>query len=291
MMLGVTAAVGLLFCSTFIAGNTAQAQEYASKERARAAAGYYARSRAMLVAALDEFEQGRKYARPDLLIDSEDWRLKLITLTEELNRVIDPKPLITRDGVVFRANPRMIAREHDRVPHTVDGAQDSNIYGEEQRMKEIQKQRARMYRPEAAEKGEDDLSAAKKAPGAARGKSKAGITAKGIEKKPNHLSDDIEDLKNSEEQAKEADGGLDIATPETAAPSAAKAPVEPPVKSIVPNKAESEAIDNLVRDRLKSMESVSDAGAGAKEPPKAAEPKAKDDKGKTGTPAAEDDFE
>src|SRR5262245_45071890 len=77
---------------------------YASEQRHAAAIGHYARARTMLVEALAEFEEARKLARPDLLVDPEEWRLNVISRTEELNRLLDPKPRVTRDGVQFRAN-------------------------------------------------------------------------------------------------------------------------------------------------------------------------------------------
>ncbi len=140
-------ALGIIALSFCGAVPMAQAQDYASVERRNAAIGYYSRARALMVEALAEFEQGRKYAQPDLLIDTEEWRLTTITLTEQLNRVIDPKPRVTKDGVIFRANPRLIRREKHRLPPVPDGAQDSNIYGEQQRMKELQASRARLYKP------------------------------------------------------------------------------------------------------------------------------------------------
>ena len=42
---------------------------YASRERANSAVGHYARARAMCVETLEEFEAGRRYARPDLLLN------------------------------------------------------------------------------------------------------------------------------------------------------------------------------------------------------------------------------
>ncbi len=128
-----------------IGASEAQAQQqYASKNRTNAALGHYARARAMLVEALAEFEQGRKYARPDMLLDPEEWRLSIVSRTEELNRVIDPRPRVTRAGVQFRANKMLIRRERDRLPAVTDGAQDSNNYGEEQRKKELQATRAQL---------------------------------------------------------------------------------------------------------------------------------------------------
>ncbi|MCB0322075.1 MAG: hypothetical protein KDD69_00845 [Bdellovibrionales bacterium] len=145
-----TAIVLSLLLSSTLFSEDAQAQRYASKQRANAATGHYARARAMMVEALKEFEQGRRLARPDLLVDSEDFRLKLISLTEELNRVIDPKPRITRDGAVFRASPRMVRRERDALPPVPGGPLDSNVYGEEQRLHELEQARARMYQEQRA---------------------------------------------------------------------------------------------------------------------------------------------
>lgn len=140
-----------------VGASEAQAQQqYASKNRTSAALGHYARARAMLVEALAEFEQGRKYARPDMLLDPEEWRLSIVSRTEELNRVIDPRPRVTRAGVQFRANKMLIRRERDRLPAVTDGAQDSNNYGEDQRKKELQATRAQLANdsPSAAEVNE-----------------------------------------------------------------------------------------------------------------------------------------
>ena len=121
---------------------------YASEQRKNAAMGHYARARSLMVEALAEFEQGRKAARPDMLIDPEEWRLSIISRTEELNRVLDPKPRVTRDGVRFQANKLLIRREKDRTPPVADGAKDSNYAGEEQRRQDQRDSRARMEIPE-----------------------------------------------------------------------------------------------------------------------------------------------
>lgn len=94
---------------------SAHAQEYASTDRSSAALGHYARARSMLVEALAEFEEGRRLASPDMLIDSDLWRLNIVSRTEELNRVIDPKPRVTRNGIRFDENPRQI--RHDLNSH------------------------------------------------------------------------------------------------------------------------------------------------------------------------------
>jgi hypothetical protein len=129
----------------------AQRARYASEQRRNAAVAYYARARTMLVEALAEYEQGRRYAKPDLLHDPEEFRLTVISLTEQLNRLVDPHIRITRDGVRIKGNPRLIKRERDRLPPVPDGAQDANDYGEKRRMEEIQAARARLYEPDAVE--------------------------------------------------------------------------------------------------------------------------------------------
>ena len=122
----------------------AETERYASESRANAAVTYYARSRTMLVEALAEYEQGRKYARPDMLHDSEEFRLTLISLTEQLNSLVDPKIRITRDGVRVRANPRMIMRKSKRLPEVINGAEEANDNGEKRRLKRIQESRAKL---------------------------------------------------------------------------------------------------------------------------------------------------
>lgn len=85
----------------------------------------------MLVEALAEFEQARKIARPDMLIDPEEWRISIVSRTEELNRILDPKPMVTREGVRFHANPLLIRRERDRTPRPDEMARDNSYQGEE----------------------------------------------------------------------------------------------------------------------------------------------------------------
>ena len=75
--------LGIFFvCEPQLAMAQQYSSRYASVERTSAARGHYARARALLVEALAEFEQGRRLARPDMLIDSEEWRISLISRTE-----------------------------------------------------------------------------------------------------------------------------------------------------------------------------------------------------------------
>ena len=110
---------------------------YASPERQDAAVGHYARARSLLVEALAEFEQARSVARPDLLLDPEDWRLTIISKTEELNRLLDPQPRVTRSGVRFKASPELIRTDRSARASMGGGPQDSNYAGEAQIEKEL----------------------------------------------------------------------------------------------------------------------------------------------------------
>jgi hypothetical protein len=135
----------LIGAGSFIPSTASADTKYASKERSTISRAHMSRARTLLVEALAEFEEGRKYARPDLLLDSEDWRLRVVSLTEQLNRVIDPKPRVTREGAVFRTPPRFVKRERDHLPPVANGAKSRSDYGEKQRLKERQEARARLY--------------------------------------------------------------------------------------------------------------------------------------------------
>jgi hypothetical protein len=135
----------LIGAGSFIPSTVSADTKYASKERSTISRAHMSRARTLLVEALAEFEEGRKYARPDLLLDSEDWRLRVVSLTEQLNRVIDPKPRVTREGAVFRTPPRFVKRERDHLPPVTNGAKSRSDFGEKQRLKERQEARARLY--------------------------------------------------------------------------------------------------------------------------------------------------
>ncbi len=128
----------------------AEAQpRYASKERSHSAVAHYARARAMCVETLEEFEAGRSFARPDLMLDAEEWRLTMVSLCEKLNRLVDPKIRISSQGVQVASNPRMVRRAKDRLPAVVDGPEPRNDVGEEKRLLDKQEARARMFAPSA----------------------------------------------------------------------------------------------------------------------------------------------
>ncbi len=119
--------VALLSTSTV----TAQSQDYASADSIASASGHYARARAMLVEALAEFDQATKIASPDMLLDTEEWRLSVISRTEDLNRLLDPQPRVSRDGVRFKASGLHVQHERTRVPRPEPDPYTVNTAGED----------------------------------------------------------------------------------------------------------------------------------------------------------------
>ena len=107
--------VAFVLAFSFLGLTQAQAQQSISSdsERGGAAIGHYARSRALIIEALAEFELGKRLADPDMLLDSQQWRMTLDSRAEELNRVLDPKPRITRSGVRYKANSRLIREDRN----------------------------------------------------------------------------------------------------------------------------------------------------------------------------------
>jgi hypothetical protein len=85
----------------------------AGPEQATEAVAHYARARSLIIAALHEFDKGRKIASPSELLDPSQWRNTLIDRAEDLDRVLDPQPRATKGGIRFEADPRLLP-EADR---------------------------------------------------------------------------------------------------------------------------------------------------------------------------------
>ena len=94
--------------SAVLAPSTGIGLERASGEKLANAVGHYARARSLLIAAVNEFDKGYKIANPDAILDSKAWRGTLIDRAEELQKVLDPQPRVTRGGVKFSADPRLL---------------------------------------------------------------------------------------------------------------------------------------------------------------------------------------
>lgn len=80
----------------------------ASPEKMAEATGHYARTRSLLIAAIREWDKGVTTASPDGIINSSKWRAKLEGLTHDLEVILDPQPRITRGGVKYDADTRLL---------------------------------------------------------------------------------------------------------------------------------------------------------------------------------------
>jgi|GEM_PF-2008761 len=85
--------------------------ERADEETQAAAIGHYARSRSLLLAALREFDYGYKIAKPDAILNSKAWRESVISRAEELEKILAPQPRITKSGVRFSPDNRLLKSE------------------------------------------------------------------------------------------------------------------------------------------------------------------------------------
>lgn len=80
----------------------------ADNQNTTEAVAHFARSRSLIIAALHEFDKGRKLASPNQLLDPVQWRNTLIDRAEDLDRVLDPQPRATKGGIKFEADPRLL---------------------------------------------------------------------------------------------------------------------------------------------------------------------------------------
>jgi len=136
------------------------AEAYASPERMKVATGHYARARAMLVDALAEFDQAMSLASPDMLLDSEEWRLSVISRTEELNRVLDPKPRVSRHGVRFDADRLHVQQQRNKAPIPTPEPYTASYVGED----ELQARKKAKKLKEIAERNLEESRAASPEP-------------------------------------------------------------------------------------------------------------------------------
>lgn len=82
--------------------------EAAEGETLAKAVGHYARARSLLIEAVREFDRGAKTAKPDAILDSEEWRSSLVSRAEDLERILSPQPRVTKGGVKFEANTSLL---------------------------------------------------------------------------------------------------------------------------------------------------------------------------------------
>lgn len=80
----------------------------AEGEVLQSAVGHFARSRSLLVAAIREFDRGLKLVDPDSIVDVQRFRTTLLDRSEELERLLDPQPRVTRSGIKFSPDVRLL---------------------------------------------------------------------------------------------------------------------------------------------------------------------------------------
>lgn len=89
-------------------GTPAPGIERASVTELSKAMGHFARARSLLLKAIQEFDLGNSTASPDAILDSGAWRSEVIARTQDLERVLDPQPRITKGGVRYEADSRLL---------------------------------------------------------------------------------------------------------------------------------------------------------------------------------------
>lgn len=101
-----------LFLSTFLSSNAfadnAPFIEQATDAQVKKSQGHYARARSLLIAAINEFDRGTSVANPESLLDVSRFRSTLIDRAEELERILDPQPRTSKEGVRFSPDTRLL---------------------------------------------------------------------------------------------------------------------------------------------------------------------------------------
>ena len=82
--------------------------ETAQGEQLATAIGHFGRARSLLIAALQEFDQGCKFANPKILLNIETWRNNIIDRTEDLDRVLAPQARASKGGVQYQSDTRLL---------------------------------------------------------------------------------------------------------------------------------------------------------------------------------------
>ena len=91
-----------------LAQDQAVSLQLAKGEKLSEAMGHYGRSRALLVAAINEFDEGLKLVNPDAMLDIKIWRGTLLERSAELGRLLDPQPRKSQSGVAFQPDSRLL---------------------------------------------------------------------------------------------------------------------------------------------------------------------------------------
>ena len=82
--------------------------EKANQKQLSASIGHFARSRRLLIEAIREFDSGVKISDPSSLLDPNQWKNTLIDRAEDLDRILSPQPRLSRDGVQYPSDSRLL---------------------------------------------------------------------------------------------------------------------------------------------------------------------------------------
>lgn len=77
-------------------------------EKLAQATGHFARARSLLIAALNEFDQGLELANPDALFSSSEWRSDVTARARDIEHILAPQARETTGGIKFQADPRLL---------------------------------------------------------------------------------------------------------------------------------------------------------------------------------------
>lgn len=80
----------------------------AEGEDLQTAIGHFARARSLLIAAVNEFDRGTGLVDPEAIMDVQRFRATLLDRSEELERILDPQPRVTRSGVQYSPDVRLL---------------------------------------------------------------------------------------------------------------------------------------------------------------------------------------
>ena len=82
--------------------------EQAQGEQLATAIGHFGRARSLLIAAIQAFDTGCKFANPKVLINVESGRGNVMERVEDLERVLAPQARVTKGGVQYQPDNRLI---------------------------------------------------------------------------------------------------------------------------------------------------------------------------------------
>ena len=86
--------------------------EQREKTRISRATAHYARSRSLIITAIDEFDKAKKLADPSLLLNGDQWRAGLVDKAKQMERVIAPRAREADAGVALPGDSRLLGSDN-----------------------------------------------------------------------------------------------------------------------------------------------------------------------------------